>query len=182
MAPKAGVLLVPVVYRTQAGDTLESIAKRFGISVEDLVTANPFLRPTAGPPKPEAAVGFVGAPIRQGSEAPTSAAVASITGGAGSTIEQAINFLVGQGLSQQQAGLLQRLAPELSSAFEGQTAFLAKQAEELGQSPLTAPELTPLEFLQNLQRTGTLQAMMSNPSLTGLFFPNPAVTSRRLRF
>ncbi len=189
---------MPLTYRAKPGDTLASIAARFGLTVEQLLQLNPNLLPPETSPTPivgettlapgafpeeprRRMVDITGAPITTGREPVRSPAVESIIGGVGGDFGAALNFIMGQGVSQLDMGLLSRIAPELSQAFEGVNAQITARAEQEGQNPLLARTLTPLEFLEDLQRTGTLAAMMKNPALTGVITPQPAVTARRVR-
>lgn len=188
---------MPLTYRIQSGDTLESVAARFGLTVDQLLQLNPNLlppetrpapvrgetvvRPGAFGGEPRRKVDIQGAPVTTGREPTRSPAVEALMGGEGGDMRSAISLLMGRGLSQTQAGLLERLVPELSRAFEGANVAITAQAEQLGQNPLLARTLTPLEFLEDLQRTGTLAAMFRNPALTGIITPTPAITSRRVR-
>ncbi len=179
-----------ITYQIQPGDTIASIAARFGLDTTKLVSLNPWLTDFQvkisgiGPgntlTQPPDLITGAGVQLERRPE--QSAAAAALSGGEGSDINAALRFVLGEGVNQLDAGLLTRLAPELSAAFEGVNASIITQAEQRGFTAITAPTLTPLEFIQSLQRTGTLRAMLDNPALTGIVNPKPFVTSKRLRF
>ena len=183
---------MPLTYQIAEGDTIASIARRFGLTVARLFELNPWLRDVqrfkveinqAGQKTlVRQEIPITGAGIQTERRAERSPAVEALMGGEGGDIQGALSFVLGQGVSQTDAGLIGRLIPDLSRAFEGANANIAAQFEQTGGNPLSAPTLTPLEFIESLQRTGTLAAMLRNPALTGVAFPQPAITSRKIRF
>ncbi len=182
---------MPITYQIATGDTIAAIAARFGVTETELLALNPWLQDfrrfdlvtdqAGNRSLVTKEIPIIGAGVQIEKRPERSAAVEALMGGEGGDIQSALSFVLGEGVSLTDAGLIGRLTPDLTRAFEGINTRIAAQFEQTGGNAVLAPTLTPIEFIESLQRTGTLAAMLDNPALTGVAFPKPAITSRKIR-
>lgn len=163
----------------RAGDTLRTISQRLGINPEDIYNLNPTLTQTgliAGSALelPEGVVP-IGSPASQ-----PSTATGMLTGEvAEAPFMNAIKYILGQGVGLGQAESLAVSSPLLQSMFEGVFSNITRRTEDTTGSALATSAPTPLEFLRELERTGTLSAILDKSNRFRETIP--ALTSRRLR-
>ena len=98
-------------------------------------------------------------------------------------MDEAIQYILGRGVSSQQAGLLGQGRNTLSNLYEGALRGYNERALAGGVAPLSVRTPTALEWLNDYQQGGNLTGQLS--SILGSSsqrFNMPAFSVRRLRF